>query len=92
MSVLRTRAEINLEPRLAQFEVKNLCPIENPDDEYNLPLTSQNRVLVVQFPGRRDVPNYCGIQCGALHFRVVGSKHPENIGGWVCEHMGEVIE
>ncbi len=101
---LRTRAEIDAEPRTAQFELHGPCEV--------IGVACQERAAKIPHPyilwvhPDNYTPSFCGTpkDCGGPYYRVLDESVRETdqfvskdsrMGGTpvvVCEHMGRLIE
>lgn len=96
--LLRSRAEIDQQPRTAQFEIKRLCPHLFPNGDPEIESLFPVSVWVILGISRPRDPScscdgktYAVVRQEAVNIRkrvnleTRGDKH-------VCEHMGQVIE
>ncbi len=89
---LRTRAEIDAEPRTAQFLVTATCPIEGGESPKPLPIHA-----TVEWPPQLEPRNYSHEMCEGQHYRLTRESAERDFGiqigrAWVCEHMGSICE
>ncbi len=89
---MKSRVEINSEPRTAQFLIERPCPIEGADGEPPVPMPFPVWVYV----GLPAPSTYAHEMCDAEHYRMTRDS-AVHFGvsfsvAWVCGHMGRLIE
>lgn len=87
---MKTRAELEKWPRLAQFVIERPCPVEGGESPVVLPCS-----VFVHFPAAQP-PSYAHEICDGAHYRIDRASARafgcEGTVPWICEHMGRLIE